>query len=722
MSNLTPHILFKVKGKQWDIQSQNKFEVRIRATQNLAPGWFRIVVIAKNQAAVAMLKDSSLFSLHQNHNTINANLLQENYDKAALVFLRHNPLKTLTLHWHKLPALGEAPQFLVKIKTISTASAWFYMLTQISRQHAASGGSRSYIYRLSRARTKRAGIDVALEKLVKEYQPQLAYQLISCEPYSYWRQYKEPSIYAKALCNNSYAQLPFTIVVKAKLDHQALQRTLHSVQQQSHPHWQLWLCQTATAIPPELEKQFQYEPRIRFNQDVPLSEDDWYVFMEEGDQLATHCLQQLAKQISTSPAAIVYADHDLLNMQHLRVAPRFKPQWSPDLLMHQNYIGQAFTVKGLYLKQLSQEHKWWLLHHYPILLEALLNISPNQRAALIHRVPLMLFHQAQSNQKLGYSDATVGRLKTLYQKLTQQNGEQLLKITKGKADNLFHLHYVIPKPLPLVSLIIPTRDALEITRTCVNSILYLTHYPHYEIIIVDNQSQQTETLAWFEQISQHDKVRVIKYDKPFNYSAINNFAVKHAKGSIIGLVNNDTEVINKQWLTEMLQHACRPEIGCVGAKLYYHDDTIQHAGVILGLWGLAGHSHKNYLRYDRGHQARLISVQNLSAVTAACLLVRKDVYEEVGGLEEYHLTVAFNDVDFCLKVMQAGYRNLFTPYAELYHYESKTRGKEDTPEKKAREQGEIRYMQQKWPALLDDDPHYNPNLTRSREDFTVSID
>lgn len=722
MSNLTPQIAFKLKGTEWEVQSQNKFEVRLRAFKDLLPGWFRIVVIAKNSAAVEMLKDPSLFSLHQNHNTINANLLQENYDKAALVFLRHNPLKILTLHWHRLATGAEAPLFTVKIKTISTASAWFYMLTQISRQHAASGGSRSYIYRLSRARTKRAGIDVALEKLVKEYQPQLAYQLISCEPYSYWRQHKEPALIAESNCHGTYPRVPFTIVVKAKSDIQALLRTLRSIQLQNHPTWQVWICQTTSADLTQLNTIRAQDPRIHLDQDVPFSADNWFIFMEEGDQIAANCLNLLAEQIDKQPSAIVYADHDLLNNQQLRVAPRFKPQWSPDLLMHQNYIGQAFTVQGRYLVVLSEEPKWWLLHHYPILLEALLNIRPSDRATLIHRLPIMLFHQAQSNQKLGYSDATIARLKTLYHKLTQQNGEQLLKVTRGKADNLFHLHYAIPKPCPLVSLIIPTRDALEITRTCVNSILFLTHYPHYEIIIVDNQSEHVETLAWFEQISQHDKVRVIKYDKPFNYSAINNFAVTQAKGSIIGLINNDTEVINKSWLTEMLQHACRPEIGCVGAKLFYHDDTIQHAGVILGLWGLAGHSHKNYLRYDRGHQARLISVQNLSAVTAACLLVRKDVYEAVGGLEEYHLTVAFNDVDFCLKVQQAGYRNLWTPYAELYHYESKTRGKEDTPEKKAREQGEINYMKTKWSAILSDDPYYNPNLTRSREDFTVSID
>jgi GT2 family glycosyltransferase len=276
--------------------------------------------------------------------------------------------------------------------------------------------------------------------------------------------------------------------------------------------------------------------------------------------------------------------------------------------------------------------------------------------------------------------------------------------------------------LPKVSIIIPTRDGLEITRTCVTSVLEKTHYPNYEIIILDNQSQQPETLAWFNEIGQHEKVTIAAYNHPFNYSAINNYGSKIASGELLCLLNNDTEVITPGWLTEMVQHAIRPEIGCVGAKLYYFDNTVQHAGVVLGLWGLAGHSHKNYDRDANGYQHRLCSVQNMSAVTAACLVVRKSIFEQVNGLDENNLTVAFNDVDLCLKVQQAGYRNLWTPYAELYHYESKSRGKEDTPAKKQREQQEIAFMQQQWSTQIAADPCYSPNLSRIREDFSINID
>jgi len=721
LSVLKPVLQFSLKNKLWQIEHQYKFDLKLKAAKAQPAAWYRISVIAKNKAAKQFFANNGSFWVNQNHNTISASLLPEAEDKHALVFLRHNPLHSLTLHWHNLSTTADAPEFQIRLRQISAATAWFYMLTQVSRKHAAEGIGRSYIFKISRARSKRAGIQVALSKLIKEYQPQLSYQLISCEPYSLWRQTKEQKLLQPHRCQTTQVNTRFHLVVKAKEHPKALAATLNSIQIQSYANWQVSLCQVTTSAV-VLDETIKLDTRINLTAHLNVAVDDYLIFLEEGDQLASDCLSILAEQLQQQPKAIIYSDHDLLNDTLLRVAPRFKPQWNPDLLMHQNYIGQAFAVQAKRLQAIWQEPHWWLQHHYVLLLQAVMAISPAERANQITRIPLMLFHQALHNQKQAYSVNTQRRVKALLQQLSAQSNEPLLAINKGKAPNMFHLRYQIPKPWPLVSLIIPTRDALDITRTCVNSILFLTQYPHYEIIIVDNQSSQQETLAWFEQISQHEKVRVLQYDKPFNYSAINNFAVKHAKGSVIGLVNNDTEVINKGWLTEMLQHACRPDIGCVGAKLYYFDDTVQHGGVILGLWGLAGHSHKNFLRHEKGHQGRLISVQNLSAVTAACLLVRKSVYEEVAGLEEFHLTVAFNDVDFCLKVQQAGYRNLWTPYAELYHYESKSRGKEDTPEKKAREQAEISYMQQKWPAVIADDPHYNPNLTRLREDFSINID
>jgi GT2 family glycosyltransferase len=286
--------------------------------------------------------------------------------------------------------------------------------------------------------------------------------------------------------------------------------------------------------------------------------------------------------------------------------------------------------------------------------------------------------------------------------------------------NTYRVAHPIPDPAPLVSLIVPTRDQFEVVSRCVSSILEKTSYPNYEIVVLDNRSEDRETLDYLRAVEKHEAVRVIRYDHPFNFSAINNFGAQKASGSILGLVNNDIEVLSPDWLSEMVSHAIRPEIGCVGAKLYYPDDRIQHAGVILGIGGVAGHSHKYTHKSSPGYFSRLLLVQNLSAVTAACMVVRKSVFNQVGGLNESDLAIAFNDVDLCLRIRQAGYRNLWTPFAELIHHESISRGAEDSPEKIERFNRETEYMKTRWGQALLEDPYYSPNLTLAKEDFSLA--
>ncbi|MCX9058737.1 glycosyltransferase, partial [Citrobacter portucalensis] len=264
-------------------------------------------------------------------------------------------------------------------------------------------------------------------------------------------------------------------------------------------------------------------------------------------------------------------------------------------------------------------------------------------------------------------------------------------------------------------------DNCDLLKTCIDTILNKTSYPNFEIIVIDNQSTCQRTLDYFHEITTSFDAQVLKFNAPFNFSDINNFGVQHAKGSIIGMLNNDIEVKNSEWLTEMVRHVSRPDIGCVGAKLYYPDGRIQHAGVVLGIGGVAGHSHKYFSAHHNGYHSRLSLVQNYSAVTGAALLVRKNVYQEVGGLEP-KLQIAFNDIDFCLKVLEAGYRNLWTPFAEMIHHESVSRGHEDNPEKIARFNSEANYMIEKWGELLVNDPCYNPNLTLLHEDFSYRIE
>jgi GT2 family glycosyltransferase len=245
---------------------------------------------------------------------------------------------------------------------------------------------------------------------------------------------------------------------------------------------------------------------------------------------------------------------------------------------------------------------------------------------------------------------------------------------------------------------------------CVDSILEKTDYPNYEILIVDNRSRCGKTLDLLVRYGEDPRIRVLRYADEFNFSAICNWAVKRQAGAVTGLVNNDVEVINPEWMTEMVSQCCRPEIGCVGAKLRYGDDTIQHAGIILGLGGTAGHAHHRAPANVAGYGMRLATVNNVAAVTAACLFVRRTVYEQVGGMDERNLAIAYNDVDFCLEVLNAGYRNVFTPYAELYHYESQSRGLEDTRAKKRRLAREADFVNNKWGEWIKCDPYYNANL------------
>ena len=284
----------------------------------------------------------------------------------------------------------------------------------------------------------------------------------------------------------------------------------------------------------------------------------------------------------------------------------------------------------------------------------------------------------------------------------------------------WRVKYPLPAKPPLVSLLIPTRNGLKFLKRCVDSILDKTTYPNYEILIIDNGSDDPATLAYFKAVAAKKSVRVIPYDAPFNYSAINNFAAKQAKGTVLGLLNNDLEVIHADWLDEMVAQSLRPAIGCVGAMLYYPNDTVQHAGVIIGLGGVAGHAFRDFNRGTEGVFNRARLVQNYGAVTAACLLIRKEIFDQVGGLDEKPLAVAFNDVDFCLKVRAAGYLNLWTPFAELYHHESASRGVEDTPEKHERFRGEVETMMKRWEKELKHDPAYNPNLTLELTDFTLA--
>ncbi|WP_229467545.1 glycosyltransferase family 2 protein [Massilia sp. Mn16-1_5] len=528
------------------------------------------------------------------------------------------------------------------------------------------------------------------------------------------------------------------VVPTYNTDPALLRACLDSVLAQGYPHWELCIADDASTQPEVraiLDAYARQDARVKLsyrrqnghivaasNSALALAGGEFVVLLDHDDELAPHALFEVVKALQTRPSAqIVYSDEDKLDPNGRRCAPYFKPDFSPDLLYSQNYISHL----GVYRRELVQavgafRQGYEGSQDYDLVLRCIARITD---ARDIVHVPEVLYHWRMAEgstasgqeQKSYTTDAARRALQNHFDSTRQPASVAVI------APGLYRQHWAIPEPAPLVSLIVPTRDCHDVLKTCVDSILQKTSYSNYEILIVDNQSTCPRTLAYMAELEAEGKARVLRYDQPFNYSAINNFAARHAGGSILGLINNDVEVISPDWLNEMASHAIRAEIGCVGAKLYYPNDTLQHGGVVCGIGGVAGHSHKYRPRDDDGYFSRLRIVHNTSAVTAAALLVRRDVFEQVGGLDETGLRVAFNDVDLCLKVMQAGYRNLWTPFAELYHHESISRGSDETPEKRERFKRECIVMQARWPEVLARDPYYNPNLTLRREDYSLDL-
>ncbi len=515
-----------------------------------------------------------------------------------------------------------------------------------------------------------------------------------------------------------------------------LAKSIQSVVDQIYPHWELCIADDASTLPQVREVIGRFaaaEPRIRVvyrasnghiceatNSALDLASGELVALFDHDDVLAPTALYEVAAEFDQHPEAqLIYSDEDKIDVEDRRFDPYFKPDWNPDLNYGQNYLSHLTVYRtglirslGGFRKGLEGSQDWDLI------LRAIERIP----AAAIRHIPKLLYHwraapgstALQLAEKSYPVDAARMALEDHFKRLGQ--AVELLPVPGDH----WRVKYPVPSPAPLVSLVIPTRNAAKLVRQALASILERTDYPNYEVIIVDNNSDDPETLAFFGEIVRggDPRLRVLPCNMPFNYSAINNLAVKEAHGEIVGLLNNDVEVINRDWLSEMVSQAARPGIGAVGAMLYYPLNTVQHAGVILGLGGVAGHPFKEFPRGDQGQKNRLRLVQNYSAVTAACLVIRRDRFLEVGGLNERDLPIAFNDVDLCCKLIAAGYRNLWTPNAEFYHHESATRGVEDTPEKKARFQSEIDYMMNTWGSLLMSDPAYNPNLTLVGEDFS----
>jgi glycosyltransferase involved in cell wall biosynthesis len=510
---------------------------------------------------------------------------------------------------------------------------------------------------------------------------------------------------------------------------------IESIRKQIYPCWELCIADDAStdkAIRPILESYAREDRRIKVvfreknghvsaasNSALVLATGEWVALLDHDDLLALHALFWVVDAINQNPyACLIYSDEDKIDDSGRRLDPYFKCDWNVDLFYSQN----MFSHLGVYRADLLNEIGGFReelegSQDYDLALRCLERIEPKQ----IHHIPRVLYHwrmHAESTEKSGdaKSCALLAGERALNDHFQRQNVNARAELVGFG----YRVHHVLPDVPPLVSLIIPTRNGLQLIRQCVESILKKTTYPNYEILIVDNGSDDPATLQYFKELQSDPRIRVVRDDRPFNYSALNNAAVKLARGEVVGLLNNDLEVISPEWLSEMVSHALRPGVGAVGARLWYPNNTLQHGGVVIGLGGVAGHSHKHLPQKMSGYFWRASLIQSFSAVTAACLVIRKSVYEEVGGFNEDDLQIAFNDIDFCLRVREAGYRNIWTPYAELYHHESATRGYEDTPERQARFAKEVQYMKQRWGDTLLNDPAYSPNLTLGHDDFSLA--
>lgn len=532
--------------------------------------------------------------------------------------------------------------------------------------------------------------------------------------------------------------IKFSIVVPLyNTPEKFLHEMIRSVIDQTYANWELCMADGSDAAHDSVEKicrqYMRKDPRIKYrrleqnlgisgntNACLEMAAGDYIGLFDHDDLLHPAALHEVMRAICEQGADFIYTDElTFSNKIDNVITAHFKPDFAPDNLRANNYICHFTVFSAAILKTVggfrgeydgSQDHDFIL--------------RATEQAEKIVHIPKLLYYwrshpnsvAADINSKTYAIDAGKRAVRDQIRRMGMD-----ATVESSKAfPTIYRIKYEL-KETPKVSIIIPNKNHCEDLKRCIRSIKRLTTYSNYEIIIVDNQSNEEDLVEFYDQLRCDDRTNIVSFDKEFNYSEANNFGVRCATGEYYILLNNDTEVISPAWIEEMLMYAQRDDIGAVGAKLYFPDHTIQHAGVILGLGPhrTAGHAFSKVDGENLGYMGRLYYAQNVSAVTAACVMIPRRVWEAVNGLDT-SFAVAFNDVDLCMRIRQMGYLIVWTPYAELYHYESKSRGSENTPEKKKRFESEVQRFRERWEKQLKEgDPYYNPNLTLERADFSI---
>lgn len=538
----------------------------------------------------------------------------------------------------------------------------------------------------------------------------------------------------------SYRPLISVVMPVYNTDEMLLRKTVASVRAQIYPDWELCIADDASLHPAVwcvLQQEAAADSRIKIirrtvnghisaasNSALALATGEFVALLDHDDILPVQALYEIAAELNEHPDAdIIYSDEDKIDDAGNRFDPYFKTDWNPELLLGQNFVSHL----GIYRRRLLDEIGGFRegfegSQDYDLVLRAIEHTT----AARIRHIPAILYHWRQSSASASFSETDLARCAEAGRRAVAEHFERTGSL--GATVNNFQdmpsfmqVYRPVPASLPLVSVIILTRDRAQLLRACMAGLLGLTNYSPFEIIIVDNGSMEADTLALLQKLEKDARVRVLRIEGPFNYADLNNRAATEAQGDILVLLNNDIEVIENNWLRAMVAQAVRPEVGAVGARLLYSNGRVQHGGIILGAGGVAGHLHRGALRKDNGFKGHLRLARNVSAVTGACLAVRRNVFEEVGGFDAKNFAVAFNDVDLCLKIRAKGYQIIWTPLAELYHLESASRGSDFRSETIARFQHEVVCMQERWGAVLDNDPFYGPNFDLMSEHYGLAV-
>jgi glycosyltransferase involved in cell wall biosynthesis len=508
-----------------------------------------------------------------------------------------------------------------------------------------------------------------------------------------------------------------------------LDLAIESVRNQIYPHWELCIADDASTDPhirELLEKRAKEDSRLKVvfrernghisaatNSALEIATGEFVALLDHDDLLAEQALYRVAIEVTgNNDLDIVYSDSDVINEHGVRYDPFFKPDFNIELVLGENMVSHLGVFRRTLIEKIGGMRLGYEgSQDYDLLLRAFAASSASQ----VRHIPQILYHWRRPSDEHSFSGRNLEKCVLAARRAVSDfllnEGLTAQVVPAPNAPNWQRIIYPLPASKPSVTAIVPIRNRPKLLRQILRGLLDETNYDKLEIVIVDNDSDDSETKDLLAKYASGPRVRVLQYSGAFNFSAINNFAVRETNSEIIAFLNNDIEIIHDDWLNEMVSHAIRPKIGAVGAKLYYPDNRIQHAGVMLGIGGVASHMYIGMPRNFGGRAGDCFLTHEVSAVTAACMVMKRSAFDSVGGFDENNLAIAYNDVDLCMRLREKGFRNIWTPFAELYHHESASRGSDMSAENLPRFLSESEYMKQKWGLSLSLDPFHNPNLS-----------